>query len=210
MPCVLRDAPCGRPQQRVKPLMALKEFLILSRPPLRGAAGACPRAAQSADPGGGSLRTRRPCRRTNGPHPIELQPLWLGRRGSSATNSGGATARASLPPRWPVRDLSDSTSNRPAAPMPPPMHMVTTTRRAPRRLPSISRARPGARRTCRKGGRWRSRRRRPLTLSEISLGQFQSANETSRVTHSLKCPHCCRIGTRPILFAINRPATGFL
>src|SRR5262245_30225695 len=27
-------------------------------------------------------------------------------------------------------------SNKPAAPMPPPTHMVTTTRRAPRRLPS--------------------------------------------------------------------------
>src|SRR6218665_3600132 len=31
-----------------------------------------------------------------------------------------------------------STSKTPAAPMPPPMHMVTHTRRAPRRLPSIS------------------------------------------------------------------------
>ncbi len=31
-----------------------------------------------------------------------------------------------------------STSNRPAAPMPPPMHMVTTTYFTPRRLPSIS------------------------------------------------------------------------
>ena len=30
------------------------------------------------------------------------------------------------------------TSNRPAAPMPPPMHIVTTTCFAPRRLPSIS------------------------------------------------------------------------
>lgn len=29
-----------------------------------------------------------------------------------------------------------STSNRPAAPMPPPMHMVTTTYFSPRRLPS--------------------------------------------------------------------------
>src|SRR5882724_4257870 len=31
-----------------------------------------------------------------------------------------------------------TTSKRPAAPMPPPMHMVTTTCFAPRRLPSIS------------------------------------------------------------------------
>ena len=31
-----------------------------------------------------------------------------------------------------------STSNTPAAPMPPPMHIVTHTRLAPRRLPSIS------------------------------------------------------------------------
>ena len=31
-----------------------------------------------------------------------------------------------------------STSNTPAAPMPPPMHMVTQTFLAPRRLPSIS------------------------------------------------------------------------
>ena len=30
------------------------------------------------------------------------------------------------------------TSNRPAAPMPPPTHMVQTTYFAPRRLPSIS------------------------------------------------------------------------
>ena len=40
-----------------------------------------------------------------------------------------------------VNDLlfePQSTSNTPAAPMPPPMHMVTTTRFAPRRLPSIS------------------------------------------------------------------------
>src|SRR6185295_18538772 len=39
-------------------------------------------------------------------------------------------------------DLADqrhqATSNSPAAPMPPPMHMVTTTSLAPRRLPSIS------------------------------------------------------------------------
>ena len=31
-----------------------------------------------------------------------------------------------------------TTSNSPAAPMPPPMHIVTTTRLAPRRLPSMS------------------------------------------------------------------------
>ena len=31
-----------------------------------------------------------------------------------------------------------TTSNSPAAPMPPPMHMVTTTCLAPRRLPSIN------------------------------------------------------------------------
>src|SRR5690606_26894586 len=35
-------------------------------------------------------------------------------------------------------DRHHATSNRPAAPCPPPMHMVTTTYLAPRRLPSIS------------------------------------------------------------------------
>jgi hypothetical protein len=34
--------------------------------------------------------------------------------------------------------LHQATSNSPAAPCPPPMHMVTTTYFAPRRLPSIS------------------------------------------------------------------------
>jgi hypothetical protein len=33
---------------------------------------------------------------------------------------------------------AQSTSNTPAAPMPPPMHIVTTTFFAPRRLPSMS------------------------------------------------------------------------
>ena len=39
---------------------------------------------------------------------------------------------------WPLRREDQITSNTPAAPMPPPMHIVTTTFYAPRRLPSIS------------------------------------------------------------------------
>ena len=34
--------------------------------------------------------------------------------------------------------LAHTTSNNPAAPIPPPMHIVTTTNFSPRRLPSIS------------------------------------------------------------------------
>ena len=63
--------------------MALREFLILSRPPLRDAA--C----------GGSLRTRRPCRRTNGPHPIRLRPP-RGRSGGPKQSRSLATAPARL------------------------------------------------------------------------------------------------------------------
>ncbi len=36
------------------------------------------------------------------------------------------------------RGIVQKTSNTPAAPMPPPMHIVTTTFFAPRRLPSIN------------------------------------------------------------------------
>ena len=51
-------------------------------------------------------------------------------------------------------------SNNPAAPMPPPTHIVTTTYLTPRRLPSIK-AWPVRRiRSCRRDGRSRSRRRR--------------------------------------------------
>src|SRR5439155_25778304 len=47
-------------------------------------------------------------------------------------------ARAVFRPRHSGYDWIYSTSKSPAAPMPPPTHMVTTTQRTPRLLPSIS------------------------------------------------------------------------
>src|SRR5690606_20283284 len=53
-------------------------------------------------------------------------------------------ARDAQPPRGiagggaVVVPAAQATSNSPAAPMPPPMHIVTTARFAPRRLPSIN------------------------------------------------------------------------
>ncbi len=62
------------------------------------------------------------------------------RRSSSAKHKGRATPQrrppfAFMPISSPSRD--HAISNSPAAPCPPPMHMVTTTYFAPRRLPSI-------------------------------------------------------------------------
>jgi hypothetical protein len=74
------------------------KYFIRSWPPLRDAAGACPRAAQSADPGGGSLRTRRPCRRTQDVHSADVNSQSGGRAGrsraASASNDGECTAVA--------------------------------------------------------------------------------------------------------------------
>ena len=56
---------------------------------------------------------------------VKSEPVDLVAWRSRAQPKGGSAAPVQL------------TSNRPAAPMPPPMHMVTTTFLAPRRLPSI-------------------------------------------------------------------------
>jgi hypothetical protein len=63
---------------------------------------------------------------------------------------------------WPARIVPSRLTplrTAPAAPMPPPMHMVTTTYFTPRRLPSISAWPPAACPTRRTGGRPRWRRR---------------------------------------------------
>src|SRR3546814_8455143 len=67
-------------------------------------------------------------------------------------------------PRWGRPDrLHQKTSNRPAAPWPPPMHMVTTAYLTPRRLPSM-RAWPTQRAPVMPKG-WPIEIKPPLTLS---------------------------------------------
>src|SRR3546814_698621 len=67
-------------------------------------------------------------------------------------------------PRWGRPDrLHQKTSNRPAAPWPPPMHMVTTAYLTPRRLPSM-RAWPTQRAPVMPKG-WPIEIEPPLTLS---------------------------------------------
>ncbi len=56
----------------------------------------------------------------------------------NAPASHGRDARRATQQGVPSMSCCQSTSNTPAAPMPPPMHIVTTTRLALRRLPSIS------------------------------------------------------------------------
>ena len=67
--------------------------------------------------------------------PKRLSPGRSSDRGSykkaPMTVANGYIAYQPLP-------FNHSTSNSPAAPMPPPTHIVTTTYFAPRRLPSIS------------------------------------------------------------------------
>ncbi len=61
-----------------------------------------------------------------------LKPL-LRKRGSHRAEKHSAFRRMQLTPA-----INQQTSNKPAAPIPMPTHMVTTTYFTPRRLPSIS------------------------------------------------------------------------
>ena len=61
----------------------------------------------------------------------------LGDLQSEAARTAGDQRHAPLSSNR-SRTPTQATSNRPAAPWPPPMHMVTTTNLAPRRLPSMS------------------------------------------------------------------------
>jgi len=65
----------------------------------------------------------------SGRRPKLLLDFFCGFRASFAASAFGCSA---------VLRSFYKTSNTPAAPMPPPMHIVTSTRLAPRRLPSIS------------------------------------------------------------------------
>ncbi len=81
----------------------------------------------------GVRRGRDPVTHRSRPIVARARP-GLGRR----ERRGRETPPAPSDPVAALRPCAQPTSNRPAAPMPPPMHMVTTTFFAPRRLPSIS------------------------------------------------------------------------